>query len=75
MWSFDTDHDDTQISSNNTNDTRVGKDTSYQYTEDDLGGILHLQPKDHSVCLVVKDRWFSLTRLSGVDGCTVTVKT
>jgi|GEM_PF-3277426 len=75
MWLFDTDHDATQTNETNMNDTRTEMDTSYQYTEDDLGGIIHLhhQPKDHSVCLVVKDRWFSLTKLAGVDGCTVTV--
>ena len=73
MWLFDTDHDDTQTNETNMNDTRTGMNTSYQYTEDDLGGIFHLQPKDHYVCLVVMDRWFSLTKLAGVDGCTVTV--
>lgn len=74
IWYFDTDNDETQVDEHDKNDTRTGRDTSYQYTENDLGGHWPLyKAKDHYVTLEVRDRWWPLTSLSDVAVCTVTV--
>lgn len=80
-WFFDTDHDDTQTNETNMNDTREGKDVSYQYMGNDWrDDEPPLWSADHYVALEVLDRWgragykYTGEIIENVAGCKVIVE-
>lgn len=68
LWVFDVDHDSSQVSDDDTNDTRTDATTSYQYTTTDLGPLI--APKTHYVTLQIKDQWNAVSTIT----CSVIVK-